>query len=468
MSRESISIKRKALQINLENSIYGTFAEIGAGQEVARTFFQAGGASGTVAKTMSAYDMAFSDSIYGEEQGGRYVSESRLYKMLQHEFELLQERLKGEKYAGRRFFTFADTCSVSNFLKTNDPHAWLGLRFQLKSGGEYNDVILHLRLKERDSLVQQKVIGAIGVNLIYACYWYANDIDTFIDSLMDNVSNDQVEIDLLKIKGPDFDVDNRLLALNLVKKRYTSATIFSSNSEIAQPKDFLYKKNVLCLRSRFRPFTKLSEDMLKTGEEAFTKILPKGDNFVTLSELTIDTLMNDENETKDFLDRAELLCKLGHTVIVSNCYKHDKLVSFFQRCRVNNLGLIVGVMNLKELFTIENPETAPRDLLAYFGNVFANKTYMIAYPFLDKETGEVVCTKKLKVPDELQLIYQYLLQNKWIVDAENYHTEYMNIFSDKIVQMILDGNDEWRKFVPQKVEELICQSSLFNYCKLPA
>lgn len=465
MSREIISIKRKALQINLEQSIYGTFAEIGAGQEVARTFFQAGGSSGTVAKTMSAYDMAFSDSIYGkEEESGRYVTRSRLNKMLDHEYQLLQERLVGEKYSNRRFFAFADTCSVLNYMKTNDPHSWMGLRFQLKPGGAYNDVILHIRMKDRDAILQQKVIGTIGVNLIYACYWFHNDMNAFVDSLMDNLTRDQVEIDLLKITGTDFKTDNRLLALKIVKKGYTSATIFSSNREVFQPKDFLYKKNVLCLRSRFRPFTKLSEDMLQSGEITFKKVLPKEDNtFITLSELTMNNLLADEDsDPTDFLDRAEMLCQLGHTVLVSNCDKHDKLVGFFQRCRVNNLGLIVGTMNLKELFTIENSETAARDLLTYFGNVFANKTYMIAYPFITKDTNEIISTKELQIPSELQHLYQYLLQNKLIVDAEDYHAEHLNIFSDKIVQMIAEGNEEWKKSVPEEVADLICKSALFG------
>lgn len=468
MAREIISIKRKALQINLQSSIYGTFAEIGAGQEVARTFFQAGGASGTVAKTMSAYDMAFSDSIYGEEESGRYVTRSRLYKMLEHEYNLLQQRLVGEKYAGRRFFAFADNCSVLNYQKTNDPHSWMGLRFQLTPGGAYNDVILHIRMKDKDAILQQKVIGTIGVNLIYACYWYYNDMNAFVDSLLDNLTRDQVEIDLLKITGPNFNIDNRLLALKIVKRGYTSATIFSSNREVFQPKDFLYKKNVLCLRSRFRPFTKLSEDMLRSGEFTFQKVLPKDSSFITLSELTMNNLLADtDSDPTDFLDRAEMLCQLGHTVLISNCDKHDKLVGFFQRCRTNHLGIVVGTMNLKELFTLNNYEDASRELLKYFGGVFVNKTIMIAYPYFDIETQNVVSTKELQVPSELQLLYQHLLQSKLIVDAEKYHAEYMTIFSDKIVQMIADGKDEWKNLVPKKVEELICQSSLFGYCKNP-
>lgn len=466
MAREILSSKRKALRINLESSIYGTFAEIGAGQEVARTFFQAGGASRTVAKTMSAYDMTFSDSIYGKEDSERYVTRSRLSKMLEHEYDLLQKRLVGDEYSDKCFFAFADTCSVLNYLKTNDPHCWLGLRFQLRPDSPYNDVILHLRLKDNDSLLQQKVIGTIGVNLIYACYWYHNDINNFVDSLMDDLSREQVEIDMLKITGPDFDIDNRLLALKIVKKGYTSATIFSSNREVFQPKDFLYKKNVLCLRSRFRPFTKLSQDMMRSGEIAFQKTLPTDETFITLSELTMNNLLTDEDhDPTDFLDRAEMLCQLGHTVLVSNCDKHDKLASFFQRCRVQHLGIIVGVMNLKSLFTATNYQNASRELLSYFGSIFLNQTKMIAYPYYSVETQEIIDAKKLQVPDELSLLYQYLLGNRLIIDSEDYHPEYMDIFSDKIVQMIAAGNEEWKKAVPKEVEELICRSSLFGYCQ---
>lgn len=466
MSREVISIKRKALRINLEGSIYGTFAEIGAGQEVARTFFQVGGASGTVAKTMSAYDMAFSDSIYGEEESGRYVSESRLNKMLTHEYELLGERLVGDEYEGKRFFAYANTCSILNYTKTNDPHCWMGLRFQLTPGGGYNDVIVHIRLKDNDALLQQRVIGGVGVNLIFACFWYSNDINAFIDSLMDNLSVDQIEIDLVRINGENFNIDNRLVALKLVKKGYTDATIFGSKREVYQPKDFLYKKNVLCLRSRFRPYTLLSEDMQKSGELTFQHRLADDEQFISLSELTLNNLMGDEDhDPTDFLDRAELLCQLGHTVLVSNCDKHDKLIDFFTRCKTKKIGIIVGVMNLIELFKKENYCSAPSELLSYFGGIFRGETVMIAYPYYSKSEQKVVDSTTLRVDESLSHIYHHLISNNLIVDSENSHPDLLNIFSDKIIASIQAGDDTWKAAVPEKVAELISEKHLFGYKK---
>jgi hypothetical protein len=465
MEREVISIKRKALRINLDESVYGTFAEIGAGQEVARTFFQVGGASGTIAKTMSAYDMAYSDAIYGEEKSGRYVSESRLMKMLNHECQLLETRLVDQKYQNRRFFAFADTCSILNFKKTNDPHSWLGLRFQLTPKGGYNDAIIHVRLKDNDALLQQKVIGGIGVNLIFACYWYANDLNKFVDSLMDNLSTDQVEIDLLRIEGPDFDIDNRLLALKLVKKGFTEATIFGSNREVHQPKDFLYKKNVLCLRSRFRPFTKLSENMLESGKKTFEGIMGAEKKYITLSELTLNNLNEDDSNPSDFIDRAELLCSLGHTVLLSNCDKHDKLVSFLNRCRTNKVGIIVGVMNLNSMLNIASYENQASELLHYFGNVFNGNTHMLAYPYFSKKEKKVIEAESLKVNAEVKHLYKHLLESKLISGIKNYDKKLLDIHADDIIEMILSNDKRWKKFVPEKAAITIEKKGLFNIGK---
>jgi hypothetical protein len=465
MEREVISIKRKALRINLDESVYGTFAEIGAGQEVARTFFQVGGASGTIAKTMSAYDMAYSDAIYGEEKSGRYVSESRLMKMLDHECQLLETRLVDQKYQNRRFFAFADTCSILNFKKTNDPHSWLGLRFQLTPKGGYNDAIIHVRLKDNDALLQQKVIGGIGVNLIFACYWYANDLNKFVDSLMDNLSTDQVEIDLLRIEGPDFDIDNRLLALKLVKKGFTEATIFGSNREVHQPKDFLYKKNVLCLRSRFRPFTKLSENMLESGKKTFEGIMGAEKKYITLSELTLNNLNEDDSNPSDFIDRAELLCSLGHTVLLSNCDKHDKLVSFLNRCRTNKVGIIVGVMNLNSMLNIASYENQASELLHYFGNVFKGNTHMLAYPYFSKKEKKVIEAESLKVKAEVKHLYKHLLDSKLISGIKNYDKKLLDIHADDVIELILSNDKRWKKFVPEKAAITIVKKGLFNIGK---
>lgn len=467
MEREVVSIKRKAFKINLENSIYGTFAEIGAGQEVARTFFQVGGASGTIAKTMSAYDMTFSDSIYGEEGSGRYVSESRVKKMLAHEYDLVENRLTDEKYQHRRFFAFADTCTTINYHRNNDPHCWMGLRFQLVPQGPVNEVIMHVRLKENDALLQQRTIGGLGVNMIYACYWYAQDMDAFVGSLMDNLTTDQAEIDMLRITGADFaSVDNRLLALMLVKKAFTSGTIFGPDKEVYQPKDILYKRNILCLRGRFRPVTKVSEDMFNSGIQTFKEQFPdcQDDQLLAISELTINNLeANAGFDDKDFLDRTDILCSLGHTVMVSNCQKHDTLLAYLRRCRPKNIGVVIGVMNLMELLNEDHYADPQSEILHYFGEIFQRNTKMLVYPYQPTADAPLITLENYPISDSLQHLFAYMKACHFLIDVKGYDPSLLQIFSNNVIQMIKSGEDGWEQYVPDFVAEYIKARCLFDY-----
>ncbi len=465
MDREILSIKRKALRINLDDSIYGTFAEIGAGQEVVRNFFQVGGASGTVAKAMSAYDMTFSDAIYGAENSGRYVSESRLRKMLNHEYDLLHERLIDEKYKKKRFFVFSDTSTTLNYHKNNDPHGWLGVKFQVIPGGPANEVMIHVRLKGTDSLYQQRTLGGIGTNLLFACYWYADQMDDFIDSLMDNLDTDQVEIDMIRVKGPYFDkIDNRLLALQLVKKRYTDGTIFGADKDAYQPKDLLYKKNILCLRGRFRPVTKVNEDMMRCGMEYFKSQQGDTDDLVLLAEITLNNLSGDGDfDTKDFLDRADILCSLGYTVMVSNCHKHDVLVNYLDRCKPQSIGIILGILNIVELFNEKYYKTGPGELLHYFGEIFMRNAQMLVYPYQPEKDKPVITTENLKIPESLKHLFIHLCQNGFLVDLKGYNKDVMQIFSPKVIQMIKSGEKGWEQMVPDTVADIVKQKRLFGY-----
>ena len=469
MEREIISIKRKALRINLDDSIYGTFAEIGAGQEVVRNFFQVGGASGTVAKAMSAYDMTFSEAIYGSESG-RYVSESRLHKMIDHEFVLLRERLKDEKYSKKRFFAFSNTCTTLNYHKTNDPHGWMGVKFQLTPGGEPNEVIIHVRLKGTDSLYQQRVIGGIGTNLLFACYWFYDQINDFVESLLDNLSTDQVEIDMIRMKGPAFDkVDNRLLALKLVRNGFTDGTIFGPDKEVYQPKDVLYKKHILCLRGRFRPVTKVNEDMMKCGLDYFKPITKDEENIVVLSEITLNNLSSEgEFDNKDFLDRADILCSLGHTVMISNCHKHDMLINYLDRCKPQNIGIILGILNIVELFNEKYYKNAPGELLHYFGEILMRNVTMLVYPYQPEKNAKVITTKNLEVPDSLSSLFHHLIKNGFLVDLQGYDESVLQVFSTKVIQMIKAGEPGWENMVPDTVADIVKENCLFDYpCEVP-
>jgi len=465
MDREILSIKRKALRINLDESIYGTFAEIGAGQEVVRNFFQVGGASGTVAKAMSAYDMTFSDAIYGAENTGRYVSESRLRKMLTHEYDLLQERLTDEKYKKKRFFVFSNTSTTLNYHKNNDPHGWMGVRFQLTPGGAANEVMIHARLKGTDSLYQQRTLGGIGTNLLFACYWYADQIEDFVDSIMDNLDTDQVEIDMIRVKGPDFaKVDNRLLALQLVKKRYTDGTIFGADKEVYQPKDILYKKNILCLRGRFRPVTKVNEDMMRCATDYFKSQYGDNENLILLSEITLNNLAGDGDfDTKDFLDRADILCSLGYTVMVSNCHKHDVLVSYLDRCKPQSIGIILGILNIVELFNEKYYKNAAAELLHYFGEIFSRNARMLVYPYQPEKNKPVITTDTLVVPERLRHLFVHLCQNGFLVDLKGFNKDVLQIFSPKVIQMIKSGDRGWEQMVPDTVADIVKQKFLFDY-----
>lgn len=465
MQREILSIKRKALRINLDDTIYGTFAEIGAGQEVVRNFFQVGGASNTVAKAMSAYDMAFSDSIYGVEKSGRYVSASRLDKMLNHEFRLLEKRLVGEKYSNRKFFVFANTCTTLNYYKNNDPHGWMGVRFQLVPGAPANEVMIHVRLKGTDSVYQQRVLGGIGTNLLFACYWYHDQMDDFIESLLDNLDTDQAEIDMIQVKGPNFaNIDNRLLALQLVKKNFTDGTIFGADRQVYQPKDLLYKKDIMCLRGRFRPVTKVNLDMLRCGTQYFADHKGNMDNLVILSEITLNNLStNDEFHNKDFLDRAEILCSLGHTVMVSNCHRHDVLINYLDRCKPSSINIILGILNIVELFNEKHYQKGNGELMHYFGEIFMRNTRMLVYPYQPTKSSKLITTENMKVPARLKYLFAHLKENGYITDLKGFDESVLQIFSPNVIEMIKANKPGWEEMVPDTVADIIKENCLFDY-----
>jgi len=469
MNREIVETKRKAVKINLSKNIYGTFAEIGAGQEVARNFFTAGGASGTIAKTMSAYDMTFSDAIYGEEKSGRYVTDTRLLKMLDHEFSLLKQRLVGEKYESKTLFAFADTVTTLNFTRTNDPHGWLGVRFQLEADGEPNDIIIHVRLLGDQALVQQKVLGVIGVNLIFASYWYHKDPELLLESLIDNLSLSQITIDAVKISGPQFkDLDNRLLALWLVKKGLTQAVIFDPNGQIVNPKDHLYKKNILILRGRFRPVTKVNMDMLKTGLEHFRKdpqVDP--DNIELLFEITmLDLRLGDEVDIQDFLDRADILCALGHKVLISNYHEHFSLIKYLARCKPSRMGIIIGILNIIQIYRekyIDDTIGNACKVLRAFTEVFTYDVKMLVYPYQRRKGGTLINTKNLIVPDNVKHLFKHLVENNFFEDIEHFDDSTLQIFADEVLDLIQTDDSAWQEKVPPVVSKIIKDKKLFGY-----
>lgn len=434
MAREIFETKRKALKINLNPDIYGTFAEIGAGQEVARNFFEAGAASGTIAKTISAYDMAFSDAIYGVEESGRYVSRTRLNKMLQHEFDLLTERLHGEKYGSKKFFAFADTVTTLNFTKTNEPHGWIGVRFQHEVGGPVNDIVIHVRLLDSDSRLQSKVLGILGVNLIFAAYYYAEDPQTMIESLVDNLSVGSVEIDLVKVSGPVFaQANERLLNLYLIAKGFAKAAIFRPDAKAAQIKDYLYKKNIIILRTKYRQKSNPNFDLFNLAVEQFEKNTgATAEDTIVLIEVLMGNVLDEDSAITDedlkyFAERAEYLCSTGNNIMVSNFHRNNHLAEFVKSFKPKHVGIATNVSNLKNIFNTHqyNKEEYTNELLSYISGMFSKDVKLYAYPYLDKKTNEIVTTQNMPVAEEAQHLFDFLIQNKYIVDIENYDEKFV-------------------------------------------
>ncbi len=429
MPREILETKRKALKINLDEKIYGTFAEIGAGQEVARNFFTAGAASGTIAKTMSAYDMVFSNEIYGEEASKRYVSKSRLDKMLTHEYELLTERLCGAEYEGRAFFAFADTVTTLNFDKTNDPHGWLGIRFQVNSNAEPNDIIFHVRLLDSDSSLQQNVLGILGVNLVYAAYFYHQDVQMMIESLVDNLSVGSVEIDLINLRGPAFKKANdRLVNLYLLAKEFSGAAVFDKNGNACQANDLLYKKDIMILRTKYQQKSTPNFDLFNRAVEQFKRSQNVDDaNLVVLIEVLMTNQLGGEakelsnSDLENFAKRAEELTATGNNVIVSNFSRNHKLAQYLSRCKPNSVGISTNIANLKRIFDSKSFEEHYTDeLLAYVSDLFSRNVKLYAYPYLDKKNNEIITTRNMPVSEEAKPLFEFLIKNNYITNIEDY------------------------------------------------
>lgn len=455
---------QKALKINLDNKIYGTFAEIGAGQEVAGTFFKAGGASGTVAKSMSAYDMTFSDAIYGPLKDKRYVCQERLDSMLDHEYDLLIERLNEKRGGETQFFSFANTVVTLNYHKNNHPHGWLGCRFQTEPQGEFHDVIIHVRLLDRDTILQQQAVGILGVNLIYACFNYYRNPEVFLESLRDNIAIDRFQLDSIKFFGPSFkEVDGRLMSLRLVRNGFSDVAIFGPDGKNVQPSDILYKKNILMLRGRFRPITNVHMDMLENGLMQFREESDVEESkILVLVELTLQGLKSGGNiDEKDFLDRVDILCTLGHTVMISNYVEYYKLVSYLSVFTKLKLGLIMGYPNLEYIFEEENYKELPGEILQSFATLFSKNIKAFVYPTL--KDGVILNCMRFNPPAHLTDLYRYLIANNKIEDIYHYNKSNLNIITDDMLSLIQTGEPGWEENVPAEVAQFIKDRCLFGF-----
>lgn len=485
--KELLTTNRKALTINLDEPRYGTFAEIGAGQEVARVFFQAGGASGTIAKTISAYDMTFSDAIYGKAP--RYVSRERLGLMLEHEYQLLIERLAAQRGDRTTFFAFADTVAARNFKGTNEAHGWMGIRFQTVPGGPYNDVLLHVRMWDKENVLQQQALGIIGVNLIYGAFYYHADPRKLVESLLDNLSADRIEVDMLKLNGPAFqNVDNRLMSLLLVQFGLTNAVMFGPERGVLQPSEVLRNKPILVERGSFRPVTHVNVDMLNCATAQFVQEpLVKGKEVVVLMEITMNNLLAaGELDAQDFLSRVDLLGDIGFTVLISNYSEYYRLTSYFRRYTKEMIGVAMGINNLVEIFNEKYYENLEGGILESFGRLFRNAVKLYVYPMrqegLDLYTSSgqapagsvarssnhafasavLINAKNVQISEHLRNLYAHLLEAHYIDCIVGFDPTILHIFSRDVLRRIKEGDPTWERMVPDVVVAAIKKRGLFG------
>jgi hypothetical protein len=478
---------RKALRINLDELKYGTFAEIGAGQEVARVFFQVGGAAGTIAKSMSAYDMTFSDMIYGKAP--RYVSHERLELMLSHEYKLLNERLGEKRGATTTFFVFADTVAARNFHGTNECHGWMGVRFQTEPFGPPSDIMIHVRMWDKDNLLQQQALGIVGTNLIYGAFYLRDQPEELIKSLLDSVGADRIEVDMLRMTGPAFgDIDNRLMSLHLVRHKLTNAVMFGNGGRVLQPSEFLYKKAVLVERGSFRPVTLVNADMLACACAQFMQE-PKVQNqeLVLLMEITMNNLLaSGELDATDFLSRVDLLGAIGFNVLISDYSEYYRLIAYFRRYTQEMIGVALGVSSLQAIFNEKYYEQLPGGILESFGRLFKNGVKLYIYPMHPRAydhyraaenldgagvnvpvpiaaAEDLITAENLQVEPHLRHLYSHLIENHYIESIKGFSPAIMSIYSRDVLQRISRGDASWEKMVPRPVADAIKERRLFGY-----
>lgn len=467
--KSTLGPRQKALKINLNNKIYGSFAEIGAGQEVARFFFQAGAASGTVAQTLSAYDMTVSDSIYGKTK--RYVCEERVVQMLDHEYENLESKLRKEKGDDIMFFAFANTVAAKKYNQESEEHGWLGVKFQHESGAGASQIIIHVRMLDDDNLAQQQALGVVGVNLIYAAFHFQKDSTEFVSSLIDNLGKHRIEVDMIRVSGPGFaNIDNRILSLLLVKNNMTEAVMFDPDGTVIHPSSVLYKKNLMILRGSFRPPTHVNMDMLRTGIEKFEEEIGPSDDIFPLAQITLQNLRSTSKQgdvdAADFLARVDLLGGLGQHILITNYSEYFRLSKYFSRYKSKHIRFVLGIYNLITLMDEKSYDNLDGGILEGFGRLIRGETKLYIYPYME-EDGKVLDTENFPCPENLKHLYKHLQQNKLVIPITNHDEAKFNIWSRVVLRMIQNGEDGWEAMVPESVATKVKEDCLFGYpCKV--
>lgn len=453
----------KALAVNLDPRKYGTFAEIGAGQEVVRWFFQAGGSAGTISKSISAYDMIVSDAIYGKCE--RYVSKDRLQRMLDYEHHLNLSRLKEKRQDNTAFFVFADTVAAKSFKGNNECHGWMGVKFQSHPRDDDSQIIIHVRMLENENRLQQEALGIVGVNLVFGACFMSHEPEILLESLLDSLSPHRIEIDMISFSGIEFrHVDNRVMSLKLVELKLSEAAMFASDGEVLQPSEILRKKPVLIERGSFRPVTHVHLDMMESALKEFQKHPEVGNNSpVVLMEMTMKNLMADgEVHLKDFLSRADVLAATGSVVLISGYFEYFRVANYLRQYTKLPIAITLGVPSLRELFNEQHYENLEGGILESMGRLFKNNLLLYVYPMLDQQTNTIIDARQLDLHPSLKGLYQYLIDKEVIRPLTQFNQEYLKINSREVLKHIQDGDDAWKNLVPEKVYQIIQERMLFQ------
>ena len=464
MSSETVDTHNKALRVNLDPQWYGTFAEIGAGQEVVRWFFRVGGAAGTIAKSISAYDMQVSDAIYGRSE--RYVSKGRLQAMLDRELELNIERLGPARGDTTAFFAFADTVVARSFKGGNECHGWMGIKFQSRPRDEPSQILMHVRMLDAEASLQQEALGIVGVNLCYAAFFLHHMPERLVESLLDMLTTGRIEIDMIEFSGIEFrNVDNRVMALQLVQLGLSGAAMFGADREVLQPSEVLYKKAILVERGSFRPPTHVNIDMLQCALAKFqADPAVAGKPVLPIMEITMRNLLagGKDVDRRDFLARAELLAACGMTVLISDYFEYYRLAAFLATRTKERIGIVMGVPSLVELFDEKYYTQLPGGVLESFGRLFKNDLKLYVYPYQNEPGATQQTVHTLEVTPELTPLYDYLSKRGSFVHLNNSNPAYASIFSRDVLKRIAANDPSWESMVPPEVATIISQRGFFG------
>ena len=435
-SDEKLNTHQKALGINLDPTSYGSFAEIGAGQEVARWFLGVGGASGTVAKSISAYDKEVSDDLYGS--GARYVSKERLEAMLDNEWAQLTNQLNASRGAHTCFFSFVDTISALNYAGTNEPHGWVGLRFQLQPGGQPNDIVLHINMRDPSNPLQQEAVGILGVNLIYAAFRQLQTKEFFLESVAQDVEK-RIEIDYIELRGAAFEAwDQRAILAHLVRAGLAEAVCFPHGRRPVPPIEVLHKKDVVLAPGSFEhvdpTHAAIHERMLASAVRQLRGELdekaPTPIGFFCLSAMPL-AAGGAAPEIPELLARIDALLARGGDVLLFRERELYGMTALVNRYTQERVRFVVGLSLLIRVFEYRYIRL-PGSMLEALSRLLAQNVRIYAYPMTSRDlqqsvqgisatdwqwtdTNGWVSASQLRLAPPLGHLYDYVLASNFLV-----------------------------------------------------